>query len=85
MKRARLRIALLEAAEEVTDDIEWKSTLLIFNWVTSIIVVTVMDEQRVVVTGLGAVTPIGIGIEEFWEGLKEGAKRRFKDYSFRSL
>jgi 3-oxoacyl-[acyl-carrier-protein] synthase II len=31
-----------------------------------------MNEQRVVVTGLGAVTPIGLGIEEFWEGLKEG-------------
>ncbi|MDH5742444.1 MAG: beta-ketoacyl-[acyl-carrier-protein] synthase II, partial [Candidatus Aminicenantes bacterium] len=31
-----------------------------------------MDEQRVVVTGLGVVTPIGLGIDEFWEGLKEG-------------
>jgi len=31
-----------------------------------------MDEQRVVITGLGVVTPIGIGIEEFWEGLKKG-------------
>jgi 3-oxoacyl-[acyl-carrier-protein] synthase II len=31
-----------------------------------------MDEQRVVVTGLGVVTPIGLGIEEFWEGLKDG-------------
>ncbi len=31
-----------------------------------------MDEQRVVVTGMGVVTPIGLGIEEFWEGLKEG-------------
>ena len=31
-----------------------------------------MDEQRVVVTGLGVVTPIGLGIEEVWEGLKEG-------------
>ncbi len=27
---------------------------------------------RVVVTGLGAVTPIGIGVEEFWEGLVNG-------------
>ena len=26
-----------------------------------------MDEQRVVVTGLGAVTPIGIGIDGFWK------------------
>jgi 3-oxoacyl-[acyl-carrier-protein] synthase II len=31
-----------------------------------------MKKNRVVVTGLGAVTPIGLGFEEFWEGLKEG-------------
>jgi 3-oxoacyl-[acyl-carrier-protein] synthase II len=31
-----------------------------------------MGEHRVVVTGLGVVTPIGLGIGEFWEGLKEG-------------
>jgi 3-oxoacyl-[acyl-carrier-protein] synthase II len=31
-----------------------------------------MKQQRVVVTGLGAVTPIGVGLEEFWKGLKEG-------------
>ena len=30
------------------------------------------NEHRVVVTGLGAVTPIGVGLEEFWEGLKTG-------------
>lgn len=30
------------------------------------------DKYRVVVTGLGAVTPIGSGLEEFWEGLKLG-------------
>ena len=30
------------------------------------------NEQRVVVTGLGAVTPIGIGVESFWQGLKSG-------------
>ncbi len=29
-------------------------------------------EHRVVVTGSGAVTPVGIGIDEFWEGLKTG-------------
>jgi len=29
-------------------------------------------EHRVVVTGSGAVTPIGIGIDEFWDGLKKG-------------
>lgn len=31
-----------------------------------------MKEQRVVVTGLGTVTPIGVGVAEFWEGLKAG-------------
>ena len=28
--------------------------------------------RRVVVTGLGALTPIGIGIEDFWKGLVQG-------------
>jgi 3-oxoacyl-[acyl-carrier-protein] synthase II len=32
----------------------------------------VKNEHRVVVTGLGAVTPIGVDLEEFWEGLKTG-------------
>ena len=27
--------------------------------------------KRVVVTGMGAVTPIGIGVEEFWKGIME--------------
>ena len=27
--------------------------------------------RRVVVTGMGAVTPIGNDVETFWEGLKE--------------
>ena len=27
-------------------------------------------ERRVVITGLGAITPIGNNVEEFWEGLK---------------
>jgi 3-oxoacyl-[acyl-carrier-protein] synthase II len=31
-----------------------------------------MNENRVVITGLGAVTPIGLGIHEYWQGLKEG-------------
>lgn len=31
-----------------------------------------MQLKRVVVTGLGALTPIGNNIEEFWEGLKNG-------------
>jgi len=30
------------------------------------------ESHRVVVTGLGAVTPIGTGIQEFWEGLLTG-------------
>ncbi|HAU31954.1 MAG: 3-oxoacyl-[acyl-carrier-protein] synthase 2 [Desulfotomaculum sp. 46_296] len=29
-------------------------------------------KQRVVITGMGAVTPIGIGLEEYWENLKNG-------------
>jgi len=29
-------------------------------------------EHRVVVTGLGAITPIGNTVEEFWNGIKEG-------------
>ena len=28
--------------------------------------------RRVVVTGMGAITPIGLNIEEFWAGVKEG-------------
>ncbi|MCD4700273.1 MAG: beta-ketoacyl-ACP synthase II [Candidatus Aegiribacteria sp.] len=31
-----------------------------------------MNEHRVVITGLGAVTPIGIGVKDFCEGLKTG-------------
>lgn len=30
-----------------------------------------MEERRVVVTGLGAITPIGNSVEEFWKGIKE--------------
>ena len=29
-------------------------------------------KRRVVVTGLGAVTPIGNTVEEFWKGIREG-------------
>ncbi len=32
----------------------------------------VMDRHRVVVTGIGVVTPIGIGKDSFWEGLLAG-------------
>ena len=28
--------------------------------------------NRVVVTGIGVLTPIGIGVEEFWQGCVEG-------------
>lgn len=31
-----------------------------------------MNERRVVVTGMGAVTPIGIGVKEYWSAVKEG-------------
>jgi len=31
-----------------------------------------MELKRVVITGLGALTPIGNNIEEYWEGLKNG-------------
>ena len=31
-----------------------------------------MELRRVVITGLGALTPIGNNIDEFWEGLKNG-------------
>ena len=31
-----------------------------------------MTKRRVVITGLGAVTPFGVGVEKFWESLKAG-------------
>ena len=31
-----------------------------------------MNSRRVVVTGMGALTPIGKNIDEFWNGLMEG-------------
>ena len=31
-----------------------------------------MNDNRVVITGLGAVTPVGIGVSEFFDGLKAG-------------
>lgn len=31
-----------------------------------------MDQKRVVITGIGAITPIGNTVEEYWEGLKNG-------------
>jgi len=29
-------------------------------------------KRRVVVTGMGAITPIGLNVEEYWQGIKEG-------------
>ncbi|MFH1904375.1 MAG: beta-ketoacyl-ACP synthase II [bacterium] len=48
-----------------------------------------MNEHQVVVTGLGAVTPIGIGVKDFCEGLKAGRNgiakvTRFDVTDFRS-
>jgi 3-oxoacyl-[acyl-carrier-protein] synthase II len=31
-----------------------------------------LNKQRVVITGIGAVTPLGLNVEEFWEGLANG-------------
>ena len=31
-----------------------------------------METRKVVVTGMGAITPLGNSVEEFWQGLKEG-------------
>lgn len=31
-----------------------------------------MDKQRVVITGVGMITPLGIGVEKSWEGIIAG-------------
>src|SRR5690606_35069047 len=31
-----------------------------------------MNKRRVVVTGMGAITPIGIGVDEYWDSLLHG-------------
>ena len=48
-----------------------------------------MNEHRVAITGLGAVTPIGIGVKDFCEGLEAGRNgiaevTHFDPASFRS-
>lgn len=42
-----------------------------------------MRKRRVVVTGLGAVTPIGNNVADFWSGVKEGKDRYRTDYKVR--
>jgi 3-oxoacyl-[acyl-carrier-protein] synthase II len=32
----------------------------------------IMTKRRVVITGMGAVTPVGIGVDKFWKSLLEG-------------
>ena len=31
------------------------------------------EKERIVVTGMGAVTPVGIGTDEYWNGLVSGS------------
>ena len=44
---------------------------------------TNLAKKRVVVTGLGSITPIGNTLEEYWQGLLAGAngKARLVDQS----
>src|SRR5262245_14102183 len=49
----------------------------------------IMSERRVVITGVGPVTPIGIGVEAFWNGLRSAQSvvrrlTRFDPAPFRS-
>ena len=37
-----------------------------------------MELKRVVVTGLGALTPIGNSVQEYWEGLTVKVEMSFK-------
>ena len=31
-----------------------------------------MEKKKVVITGLGAITPLGIGVKEYWQNLIAG-------------
>ena len=37
-------------------------------------------KRRVVITGLGAITPIGNTVEEFWNGIKKWNRRNRSDH-----
>lgn len=48
-----------------------------------------MSERRAVITGIGVISPVGIGVERFWQGLLQGRSRvrpidRFDPSGFRS-
>ena len=53
------------------------------------------DSQRVVITGLGAITPLGLGVDSFFQGLLEGevwvqrllhgARLGFRNFSIRQI
>ena len=42
-----------------------------------------MDKRRVVITGMGAITPIGNTLEEFWNGVKRRKSGNRSDYQVR--
>ena len=31
-----------------------------------------MEKTRIFITGMGAVTPVGIGVPAYWQGINEG-------------
>ncbi|MFZ5823330.1 MAG: beta-ketoacyl synthase N-terminal-like domain-containing protein, partial [Bacillota bacterium] len=48
-----------------------------------------MNERRAVITGIGCITPVGIGAGRFWEGVLHGRSRirkldRFDASTFRT-
>ena len=42
-----------------------------------------MSNRRVVVTGIGAITPIGNNLNDYWNSLTEGVSGAGSNYSFR--